>query len=144
MASDNNERTAAYIAALLRHIAKGRLDPYLDDIRDSLNNRHRSIRDQRAAHNRVIMKPGVRVKIANTIKPRYLAGLKGTVMDPEDIGHLPRGQDRNIPVRLDYGRIRRYGPTVFVPPSALAKLKDQTPHPDHGYTPEDTPTNTIG
>lgn len=143
MANDQ-ERTAAYVAALLRHIAKGRLDPYLDDIHNSIISRHKFNRDQRAAHNRVIMKPGVRVKIGNTIKPRYLAGLKGTVIDPEDIGHLPRGQDSSIPVRLDLGKIRRYGPTVFVPPSALAKLKDQTPHPHHGYTPEDTPTNTIG
>lgn len=130
MASDQ-DRTSIYVAALVKHISRGRLDVYLDDIFEAIRERKNHKRNQLAAHNRVILKPGVRVKIANGIKPRYLAGLKGTVIDPEQAGHLPRGNNGAIPIRLDFGKVRRYGPTVFVPPGAMSKLKDQTPNPEH-------------
>lgn len=125
----DSERTSKYVAALVKHIGNGRLDPYLEDILNSVIERNKHKRDQLAAHNRVILKPGVRVKIDDKIKPRYLGGLKGTVLDPEEAGHLPRGHNGSIPIKLDFGKVRRFGPVVYCPPATLRKLKDQTPPP---------------
>lgn len=126
--STKEERTREYVSALMKHVSKGRLDNHLQSIADVTLLRLRHIREETAARNKAEMVPGTRVQITGNIKPRYLYGLKGTVVDET----YPRQTDKVLTsVKLDKGRVGRYGPIIFVPSALVHKLKDQTPHPDH-------------
>ena len=128
----SEDRTEKYVIALCRHIDKGRLDKYLDVITNAGWERKKRLRESRERENLIKLRPGTRVQIDPNIKPRYLGGLKGTVIQSE--GPRPRSNKRFLSVRLDDGRVGRFGPVVNCPPASLTKCKDQTPHPNHGYT----------
>jgi hypothetical protein len=129
-------RTDDYTLSLTKHILRGRLDSQLDIIQQAIVARRKTLRQEQITRNRILLTPGTRVKLT-TIKPQYLSNQKGTVVDAESAEHLLLRRGNNpdfVPVRLDAGRVRRFGPIVFAPLAAVAKLKDQTAHPDHGYT----------
>lgn len=131
----SQERVQHYSTALLKHLSRGRLDEYLDTIIDTAMARRRYLNEQKAIRNKAMMIPGTRVKISGNIKPKYLWGLTGTVTDAEF--PRPRSNKDFVAMRLDRGVVGRYGPTVFCPPALLSRLKDQTPHPGHGYENQD-------
>jgi hypothetical protein len=140
----SQERTVQYVVALCKHISKGTLDKHLDVISTQINKRNATIRDNQAARNLVTLTPGTRVMITpDKIKPKYLGGHKGTVVDPDTLGPINQtnpAYQKAIPVRLDHGRVRKFGPIVWVPAACLRKLKDQTSnHPNHP-TPDHIPS----
>jgi hypothetical protein len=104
-------------------VLSGKLDRILDTLTEACVARQRILREQRKAHNLAELTPGTRVRITR-IKPRYLSGLTGEVLSPipgaqELLGRPVRAGF--LPVKLDVGRVGRYGPMVHVPASALER-----------------------
>jgi hypothetical protein len=109
--------TKDLVNRILRLVTEGRIDSHLETIALVVRERQRIIRDQRATMNMAeLSEPGTKVRITRGVKPQYLAGLEGTVVE------RPMAFFRNKPgtIYVDLGRkVRRYGPIVGCPASAL-------------------------
>lgn len=105
-------------------VLSGKLDRIVDALYDACLERRRQLREQRKAMNLAELTPGTRVRISTSIKPRYLGRLTGEVLSP-----MPNAQELMrrpvkagyLPVSLDVGRVRNFGPVVHVSASALER-----------------------
>ena len=98
---------------LLQAITDGELDNHLAALADAIHARHHLLHTVATAHRALSLCVGDQVQINTTIKPRYLHGVRGKVIDIDDeyatiCVHRPIG-------RFHSGHIR-------CPPLALEKL----------------------
>lgn len=82
-----------------RLIRSGRLDTELDELAEILWNRRKYLNTQRALQNVMSVEAGDRVRILSELKPRYLAGLSGTVIE---VSNRRRSGVPMVLVQLDH------------------------------------------
>lgn len=81
---------------------------------DSINSRHRHLKNMEAVHNRQTLKVGSRVKLKN-LKPKYLNGTKAVVLEVKgDKGFLVE-----LEPNADPRAFRRFGNKPIVPANCL-------------------------
>jgi hypothetical protein len=117
-------------------INNGRLDNYLDAVTDAIIRRRKYLRDKKALTLIAEARPGDRVEVVGTIKPRYMLGERGVIVEAPP-GRMPKRffqwveLDR-VPNSNRQGG-RRWSRTVLMPASCLRiilKASDFTAHPD--------------
>src|SRR5438270_11692041 len=97
-------------------IFESKRDKHLETIMAACNARRRMVRDQTGQRNMLeLNEKGKRVRIKGNIRPKYLLGYEGTVVDRPF--HF-RESAGTIYVYLGT-KVRRYGPVVGVPASAV-------------------------
>jgi hypothetical protein len=97
--------------SLLDAIANGDLDDHLTALADAVHARHHLLHTVRTATALAQLCVGDDVRINHTISPRYLHGLRGTVIDIDDeratvclhrpVGRFHSGEVRCPPLTLD-------------------------------------------
>lgn len=105
-------------------ILDGRLDSVLDELATAVHARRRIVADIERQRNLQNLRPGMRVRI-KLLRPKYLTGLQGEVIERLDSLDAFSGDHRfsgTLPVKLDAGRVRRYGPVVHVPANCLERI----------------------
>ncbi len=98
---------------LLQAIADGELDQHLTALADAVHARHHLIHTVASATARSELCVGDQVRINNTIKPRYLHGVHGKIIDIDD-------QYATICVHRPIGRF--HTGHIPCPPLALEKI----------------------
>lgn len=111
----------AVLRRMLQHLEEGEYDDRLVMLRHEVHARHVAIQEKRARHNmRTLTKVGTRVRISSGIRPQYLAGMTGSVVEkPEE---FTKNRSDAIYVYLDHQPpTQKYGRTVGCPASVLEK-----------------------
>jgi hypothetical protein len=91
--------------SLASAIMTGELDDQLDRIIETIQLRRKTIRETRKAINSMSATVGQKVKLADNLRPKYLAGVSGTITKLEG---------NTLLVELPYA-MGRYGKNVRVP-----------------------------
>src|SRR4051812_24056978 len=91
----------------------GKLDRVVDQLIDTGIARKKVLSQRKARANLENLEWGDKVRTVN-LRPKYISGLKGTIIDPEDRPTKPGY------LWIDLGmRVRRYGPIVCLPASCV-------------------------
>ena len=90
-------------------ILRGDHDHHLHALDHAVHQRQRLLEDQQAAIRLAQLRPGQHVQLNTDVRPKYLIGAHGTVIDTND---------RTVTVLLDHP-IGRYGPTLRCPPTTI-------------------------
>lgn len=115
---------------LINLVLDGRLDSILDRLSEAVFARKKMIREQKAIQNRLTMTVGTRVRITTGLRPKYLVGLLGTVVEPWKLPREPKKDaiavhldtDPGVPAR---GRLR-YDQTLAIPASCLEEVPPES------------------
>ena len=105
----------AHERSLRDAIADGELDDHLTAVAEAVDARRRLLHTVRSATALATLCVGDRVRINDAVRPRYLAGMQGTVVDIDD--HTATVRLSRPVGRFSTGEIR-------CPPLALERLID--------------------
>jgi hypothetical protein len=108
-----SEAQSAPERSLLVAIADGRLDDHLTALAEAVRARQHLLHTVRSATALATLCPGDRVRITESVSPRYLAGMQGTVIDVDD---------QTATIRLPRPVGRFHSGQVRCPPLAVEKL----------------------
>jgi hypothetical protein len=102
---------------IIQAIAAGEADGQLEAVFQAYRARHRYLRQTAAITNQAELTAGTRVLISGSIKPKYLAGVRGTVA-PSD----PMAKAGSILVDIDADQYTgRYPKHLRVPANCLVR-----------------------
>ena len=112
------------VGKVVSMIHRGQLDGYLERIMAACNDRRRTVRDELTWRNMEELKPGTRVRVTGRIRPQYLLGCSGVVVErPEGFRVVQTDGVIYVDFKRQFGKRRgggyRYGPVIGVPAACL-------------------------
>jgi hypothetical protein len=104
--------------SIFTDLASGKYDAQLEALSAAIRARRKYLSVQKGLASKAELSPGDKVAITGNISPKYLIGVTGTV------SRFPARRAGDVQVDIDeayHQRVSRYGTSVGVPASCLAK-----------------------